>query len=94
MRQLAREHDWFADALRQAFVDHRELCRKELQAEGDLLRREWELARAVLQRGYLAPDTKHELAAQELNLSRTAYFRRLRQASERVAAWVAERGVR
>lgn len=49
------------------------------------------LLRAVLERGYLDPQTTHEQAAVELSLSRTAYFRRLRQASERVAAWIAER---
>ena len=30
----------------------------------------------------------HEHAARELHLSRAAYFRRLRSASERVAAWL------
>jgi hypothetical protein len=47
------------------------------------------LLRTVLERGYLDADGKHELVAEELNLSRTAYFRRLAQASERVAAWLA-----
>ncbi len=42
--------------------------------------------RRVLVRGYLDPAPTHELAAGELNLSRTAYFRRLRTAVERVAA--------
>jgi hypothetical protein len=50
------------------------------------------LLRAVVERGYLEPDTKHELAAEQLNLSRTAYFRRLRQASERLATWLLEQG--
>ena len=49
------------------------------------------LLQSVLDRGYLAPDTKHEQVADQLNLSRTAYFRRLRQASDRVAAWVLDR---
>jgi hypothetical protein len=50
--------------------------------------------RRVLVRGYLDPAPTHELAASELNLSRTAYFRRLRTATERVAAQfgVAEAG--
>jgi hypothetical protein len=42
--------------------------------------------REVLVRGYLDPAPTHELAAAALNLSRTAYFRRLRLAVERVGA--------
>jgi hypothetical protein len=44
------------------------------------------LLREVLERGYLHPAASQEAAADELHLSRSAYFRRLRQASERVAA--------
>lgn len=44
------------------------------------------LLRAVLVRGYLDPAPSHEQAADELALSRAAYFRRLRTAAERVAA--------
>ena len=43
------------------------------------------LMRQVLVRGYLDPAPSHEAAAEELNLSRAAYFRRLKQASERLA---------
>src|SRR5262249_18169341 len=43
------------------------------------------LLRRVLARGYLDPARTHEHAAAELNLSRTAYFRQLRLAVERVA---------
>jgi hypothetical protein len=42
--------------------------------------------RQALVRGYIDPAPTHELAASELHLSRTAYFRRLRSAVERVAA--------
>lgn len=45
--------------------------------------------RRVLERGYLDPAGKHEQAAADLGLSRTAYFRRLREASDRVAQWLA-----
>jgi hypothetical protein len=48
--------------------------------------------RRVLLRGYLDPAPTHELAAEELDLSRTAYFRRLRLAVERVAAQLAATG--
>ena len=48
-----------------------------------------QLLRQVLLRGYFDPACSHETAAHELHLSRAAYFRRLRVASERVAAWVA-----
>ncbi len=43
----------------------------------------------VLGRGYLDPAASHELAADELHLSRATYFRRLRRAAERVAEVVA-----
>lgn len=43
------------------------------------------LMRRVLERGYLDPAASHEQAAEELNLSRAAYFRRLKLASERLA---------
>ncbi|MCW2951693.1 MAG: ATPase [Conexibacter sp.] len=49
-----------------------------------------ELLRRVLVRGYLDPAPSHEQAADELALSRAAYFRRLRAAAERVAALLAE----
>jgi hypothetical protein len=44
-----------------------------------------QLMRQVLVRGYLDPAPSHEQAADELNLSRAAYFRRLKLASERIA---------
>lgn len=44
-----------------------------------------QLLRRVLVRGYLDPAASHEQAADELALSRAAYFRRLRAAAERVA---------
>lgn len=44
---------------------------------------------AVLVRGYLDPAASHELAADELSLSRAAYFRRLRTSTERVADYLA-----
>jgi hypothetical protein len=50
-----------------------------------------ELLQRVLVRGYLDPAPSHELAAHELNLSRAAYFRRLRTAAERVAEHLAAR---
>jgi hypothetical protein len=46
---------------------------------------EEELMREVLVRGYIEPAGSQEEAARELNMSRTAYFRRLRAAVERVA---------
>ena len=48
-----------------------------------------QLLRGVLMRGYFDPAASHEAAARELHLSRAAYFRRLRSASERVAEWLA-----
>lgn len=49
------------------------------------------LLHQVLVRGYLDPAPSQEAAADELHLSRSAYFRRLRAASERVAEYVARR---
>ncbi|MDX6637235.1 MAG: hypothetical protein QOJ01_746, partial [Solirubrobacterales bacterium] len=46
----------------------------------------------VLVRGYLEPAPSHELAADELSLSRAAYFRRLRTATERVGDYIAALG--
>jgi hypothetical protein len=43
----------------------------------------------VLVRGYLEPAGGHEQAAAELHMSRSAYFRRLRTASERIASCLA-----
>jgi hypothetical protein len=44
--------------------------------------------RRVLARGYLDPAPSHEQAADELNLSWAAYFRRLKLASERLAEFL------
>jgi hypothetical protein len=57
-----------------------------IQAFGDSA--EERLLREVLEGGYVDPNTKHEQVAKRLNLSRTAYYRRLNQASERLAAWL------
>lgn len=48
-----------------------------------------QLLRRVLTRGYLEPAPSHEVAADELNLSRAAYFRRLKLASQRLAEYMA-----
>jgi hypothetical protein len=50
------------------------------------------LLRDVLERGYLHPAASQEAAADELHLSRSAYFRRLRQASERIADYLSGQG--
>lgn len=47
-----------------------------------------QLLRRIVQRGYLDPDGSHELAADELHVSRATYFRRLRTASQRVADYL------
>jgi hypothetical protein len=47
-----------------------------------------QLLRRVIQRGYLDPTGSHELAADELHVSRATYFRRLRAASQRVADYL------
>jgi hypothetical protein len=44
------------------------------------------LLQRVLVRGYLEPSASHEQCAYELSLSRAAYFRRLRAATDRVVA--------
>lgn len=49
------------------------------------------MLREVLEHGYLEPGTSHEAVADQLNLSRSSYFRRLRQASDRIAAYLAAR---
>jgi hypothetical protein len=47
-----------------------------------------QLLRRIVQRGYLDPSGSHELAADELHVSRATYFRRLRTASQRVADYL------
>ena len=49
------------------------------------------LLERVLVRGYLEPAASHEAAADELHLSRSAYFRRLKAASQRVAEHLSAR---
>jgi hypothetical protein len=44
-----------------------------------------QLLRRIIVRGYLDPSGSHEVAADELHVSRATYFRRLRTASQRVA---------
>ena len=52
------------------------------------------LSRAIIERGYLDPAGGHARAALDLHLSRSAYFRRLATATDRVSALVlADRGV-
>jgi hypothetical protein len=51
-----------------------------------------QLFKRVLVRGYLDPAPSHEAAAEELALSRSAYFRRLKLATERVASHLAGKG--
>jgi hypothetical protein len=47
-----------------------------------------QLLRRIVQRGYLDPAGSHELAADELHISRATYFRRLKTASQRVAEYL------
>jgi hypothetical protein len=47
-----------------------------------------QLLRTIIQRGYLDPNGSHELAADQLHVSRATYFRRLRIASQRVADYL------
>src|SRR3954454_5056616 len=49
------------------------------------------LQRDAVLLGYLDPTVTHEGAAHALHMSRASYFRRLRQAVERVAEWVIPR---
>jgi hypothetical protein len=50
-----------------------------------------QLLRKIIERGYLDPTGSHELAADELHVSRATYFRRLRVASQRVADYLIAR---
>lgn len=51
-----------------------------------------EMLREILLRGYLEPEGSHEALADALHLSRAAYFRRLKEASDRVAAFLGRTG--
>lgn len=59
------------------------------QAFGD--GRDARLQREVLQRGYLDPEANHTRAMRSLHLSRTTYFRRLREATATLTAWLTVR---
>ena len=48
-----------------------------------------QLTRKTLILGYFDPSPSHELAAEALSLSRSAYFRRLQRATERIADYIA-----
>jgi hypothetical protein len=50
-----------------------------------------QLLRRIAERGFLTRDTSHEALADELNVSRATYFRRLRQAADRLADFVLAR---
>lgn len=62
------------------------LCAAVAGAFGDAA--DERLQRAAIERGYLDPDGGHVIAMQELNFSRTTYFRRLAAAADRVADFV------
>ena len=47
-----------------------------------------QLMRAILLRGYMEPAASHEEAADELHVSRSTYFRRLREATDRLTEYV------
>ena len=47
-----------------------------------------QLTRQALILGYLDPQPNHELAAERLSMSRSAYFRRLQRATEQVANYI------
>ncbi|UGS34792.1 AAA family ATPase [Capillimicrobium parvum] len=52
-----------------------------------------QLLARIIRRGYLDAGSSHEAVADEVFLSRATYFRRLRQATARVGAWVLEQRV-
>jgi hypothetical protein len=51
-----------------------------------------QLLKQILVRGYLDPAPSHERAAEELHVSRSTYFRRLRLAADRVASYLSDHG--
>jgi hypothetical protein len=53
-----------------------------------------QLLKQILVRGYLDPAPSHERAAEELHVSRSTYFRRLRLAADRVASYLSDHGDR
>ncbi len=53
-----------------------------------------QLLRRIAERGFLTRDTSHEALADELNVSRATYFRRLRQAADRLADAILARSPR
>lgn len=65
----------------------RGLIEEALSVFGD--HRDDQLARTIVEAAYLGEAAPHEAIARNLNLSRSAYFRRLQQATERVGQEIA-----
>lgn len=87
--RLSRGPSWLGSSPSARLERLRELVEESLVVFGD--HRDDELARDIISVAYLGANEPHDAIARRLHLSRSAYFRRLHAASERVSEELAAR---
>lgn len=87
--RLAHGPSWLGTSPSARLARLRSLVEGSLVVFGD--HRDDELARDIIAAAYLGPSAPHDVIARQLHLSRSAYFRRLHAASERVSEELAAR---
>ena len=80
---LAVGHEWLGRTPSERLEALRERVRRALDVFADT--RHDQTDRAIVEAAYLADAAPHEVIARRLHLSRTTYFRRLHDATVRVA---------
>lgn len=87
--RLAQGPSWLGRSPADRLARLRELVDESLAVFGEA--RDDELARQIISAAYLGANEPHDAIARQLHLSRSAYFRRLHAASERVSEQLAAR---
>lgn len=90
--ELSQGPAWLGDAPSERLTRLQSLVRSSLVAFGP--NRDDELGRSIIEAAYLEDNAPHEAIARRLHLSRSAYFRRLQSATDRVAEELGARLVR
>lgn len=90
--ELSQGPAWLGDAPSERLARLQSMVRSSLVAFGP--NRDDELARSIIEAAYLEDNAPHEAIARRLHLSRSAYFRRLQSATDRVAEELGARLVR
>lgn len=87
--ELAQGPDWLGASPSARLDRLKSLVESSLDVFGQ--NRDDELARSIIETAYLADNAPHEVIARRLHLSRSAYFRRLQSATERLGEELAAR---